>query len=97
MYTIKYQDSDYDPYESLPEDLVKMLVRGFGGIGIVHALYRGRGLAVVDLVEDLLQIADRDYWLPDEFFLDWHPVKDVADFEVCYVKWSDYFNTLISI
>ena len=96
MYTIRYQDSDYNPYENLPEELVKMLVRGFGEIGIVHARYRGRGLIVVDLVEDLLRIADKDYWLPDQFFIDWRQVMDMIDFEACYIKWSDYFASLTS-
>ena len=96
MKIIHYQDPDYYPQENLPSDLMKMLISGYGEIGIIHTLYRGKGLPVVDLVESMLEVANTDYWLPDEFFTEMRLAQDVDSFKETYCRWATKFAALNS-
>lgn len=84
--------NDYDPHEYLAEDLLVMIMHGRGQIARQHLYNRGKGLVVADLVEEMLVLAERDYWLPSEFYDDWRAVKCVEQFDTSLMKWSETFE-----
>lgn len=84
----------YNPREGLSHDLLRMICSGQEWVTLAHFYSRGEGLPVIDLAQEICELADRGYYMPEEFYIDWQEVKGVEAFEQAVFKWCKIFKKL---
>lgn len=80
---------EYDPHEFLAEDILRYMLGRYWMFALFHLFGRGRGLVVADLVGELVEVGQEQFYLPDQFYQELAPIISSDDLEQFIVLWSD--------